>query len=342
MEEKTYSFYGFLFGSFVLICMSMYHTNDLNYIWLIVGDALTILAWEVADEYRRKQTTDNKANEALFIRKQGTWEIVSWCCNFVMMVLTVATADFISGTHASAIYAILGLIMSFSGSFYCDIGMMSLDNKSRCNPVTHSFILPFVMWWYAYLVLSYSFGENFLIIFPAMFCLGAASHLILDTLPENAGFIKRFEELFNIKYSPRQIRYVPEDWQHLWLLVSAGILLVCFGFSFPRFYGIDNYTWSLPQSDYLATLATYPYILILIIGFVGIGGFVAGLFLSWQYGMKLSQKPEKKPAAKPEGKDSAELVQVEPSKESKNNEDKSGESTLVNENKEAGSEENSS
>lgn len=315
MEEKTYSFYGFLIGSFVLICMSMYHTNDLNYIWLLVGDVLTILAWEVADEYGRKEKTENKADEEIFERKRATWDIASWCCNFVMMVLTVATADFISSSsHASAIYAILGLIICFSGSFYCDIGMMTIGSQSRCNPITHSFILPFLIWWYAFLVLSYSLGENFLIIFPAMFCLGAASHLILDTLPENAGFIKRFEALFNIKYSPRQIQYVPEEWQHLWLLVSAGILLVCFGFSIPRFIGIDGYTWSLP-TDYLATLATYPYIFILIIGFVGIGGFIVGLFVSWKYNIKLSQQPGELLAAKSEVKDSAKPEEEEQSKE---------------------------
>lgn len=305
MEEKTYSFYGFLAGSFVLICMSYYYTQDLNYIWLLLGDGLTVLVWEVSNEYSKKEAGQNKEEVVIFEKKRTAWDIAAWFCNFAMMVLTVVTADFVSNSHASAVYAILGLIICFAGSFFCDIDILSFGTKPFRNPVTHSFLVPFVVWWYPYLVLSFVDHENFLIIFPAMFCLGAATHLIMDTLPENAGFIKRFEELFNIKYNSKQIQHIPDKWQHLWLLVSAGLLAICFGFSIPRFYGADNYTWTLPQTDYLGTLATFPYILILIIGLVGIGGFFAALIIGWKYETFFPKKPkteEKTPAqeGKPE------------------------------------------
>ena len=317
--------------------MSMYHTQDLNYIWLLVGDGVTILVWEVADEYSRKGTTANKADEALFARKRATWDIASWCCNFVMMLLTVVTADFIYESHASAIYAILGLIICFAGSFFCDIDILSFGSKPQRNPLTHGYILPFVIWWYPYLVLSS--GESFLIIFPAMFCLGAASHLLLDTMPENVGFIKRFEELFNIKYNPKEIRFIPKQWQHLWLLICAAILIMCFGFSIPRCYGTYDYTWSLPQTDYAATLATYPYIFILILGFIGIGGFFAVLILFWKFGTNLAKQPEERKAAISKKDDSGLSGEDDQLKE---DEDKKSESTPENEIKESSNEENSS
>ena len=122
-------------------------------------------------------------------------------CNFVIMILTVVFADFISG-NSSKVYAISGILLSFAGSFFCDMDRMSFGRAGQRNPVTHSYVVPFLIWWYAFLVLSVSAGENFLIILPAMFCLGAGSHLLLDTVPTNAGFIRQFEEFFNFKQSP--------------------------------------------------------------------------------------------------------------------------------------------
>jgi lysylphosphatidylglycerol synthetase-like protein (DUF2156 family) len=309
MDEKTHYFYGFLIGSFVLLLMSMYNTQNLNYIWLLAGDVVTILVWAVSNEYRRKGpaassgvTSDEgqspseesassedatssparpavPASSGVFERKFVVWNEAAWCCNFVMLVLTVVTADFISYSHASKVYAIIGLLVSFAGSFYCNMDVLSFGESRYRNPITHSYILPFLVWWYAFLGLSAD--EAFLIIFPGMFCLGAGCHLLLDTVPDNLTFVKQFEEFFNFKQIPKEIPHMPQKWQHAWLFASGVGLFACFGLCIPRFYLSDNFTWSLPVTGYFPTLATYPYLLILIVGIVGVGVYVAVLLLGW-------------------------------------------------------------
>ena len=83
MEEKTYSFYGFLIGSFVLICMSYYHTQDLNYLWLLVGEGFTVLVWEVSNEYSRKEAELT----AVLVSRLGTDEIDLRILNVLPLVL---------------------------------------------------------------------------------------------------------------------------------------------------------------------------------------------------------------------------------------------------------------
>jgi hypothetical protein len=299
MEEKPYLFYAFLIGSFVLIAMSMYSTNDLNYIWLLAGDVVTILVWEVANVSNRKgATAGNEGTDASLERKRVLWDTGSWCCIFAMMVLTVVFAHFMPDSHASSVYAILGLMICLFGSYYCEIDITNFSTKNQRSPFTHSFILPFVLWWYCYLV-----AIPQLIILPAMFCLGAASHLILDTTPTDAGFIKNFESLFNTKYNPKEIRWIPEKWQRWWLLASSLILILCFGFSIPRFIGTTGYIWILPQS-YLGVLGTYPYLFIIIIGLVGIAGFIAALIVSWMFNKHQPKPPAETPVASSKAEDS--------------------------------------
>ena len=63
MEGKTHFFYGFMIASFVLVVMSMYHTNNLNYLWLLLGNIIVIFIWEVADDYYRKGKEVDKEDE---------------------------------------------------------------------------------------------------------------------------------------------------------------------------------------------------------------------------------------------------------------------------------------
>jgi hypothetical protein len=122
-----------------------------------------------------------------------------------------------------------------------------------------------------------------------MFCLGVASHLLLDTMRANVGFVRDFEDFFNFKHSPGDIRRVPESWQHSWLFFSGIILLLCFAFSIPRFYGTHGFDWTLSTTDF-SNLSSYPLILILIFGILGIVGWFVAFGIAW----KLEKRPEEK------------------------------------------------
>ena len=223
MEGKTHFFYGFMIASFVLVVMSMYHTNNLNYLWLLLGNIIVIFIWEVADDYDRKGKEVDKEDEPPKESKRKTkaatiaddsaatetenrsetsetaeepqtpapnpakkqqekmdkekiqkrytfWNAAAWCCNLIMMLLTVITSNFITDSRASSVYAFIGLLLGFAGSFYCDMDTLIFSIEAHRNPFTHSYLLPFIMWWYAFLVLP--LADASLIIFPAMFCSG--------------------------------------------------------------------------------------------------------------------------------------------------------------------------
>ena len=56
--------------------------------------------------------------------------------------------------RASSVYAFIGLLLGFAGSFYCDMDTLIFSIEAYRNPFTHSYLLPlYHVRWYAFLVL---------------------------------------------------------------------------------------------------------------------------------------------------------------------------------------------
>ena len=292
MEGKTHFFYGFMIASTFMILLSMSHTQNVLYSLLLIGNGIAIIIYKIADFYglkvsaiekehaeKKKQAkktqqevTEEKNSDAYLYRKKDIYYTsIAWTCNLVLILLTIFTADFIDSSisRSSSIYAFIGILLGFAGSFFCDIDTLIFGIQAHRNPITHSYIVPFIIWWYAFLVGSYE--ERFMILFPAMFALGVASHLMLDRVPSTAGFVAGLKATFGFKEAPGDIRHIPEVWESAYLLISGLLLLTCFGLSVPRFYGTHGFTWSFV--DY-TQLSGNPFVGILIFGILGFAGWI--------------------------------------------------------------------
>jgi len=281
----------FLFGSIIL--------HILNGIFHAIERSTEFKIEDIMNEMKKNHHNLNLKNEMdKWNKKNIIWRKISWSCIYITAVIIALFSDYINNMPriTSVILSVLSILMSASGAYFPDIDFNWGIDEHR-NPFTHSYIIPLCIMMLSMIGIMNQF--RYMILLPAMFCMGYVSHLFLDCIPKSTrNFSSMIKELFiNWKNSPGDIRYIPERWEHSWLFISGIIIIVIFGFSIPKFYGTHGFDQDiiLDQNGNISwDLYIYfpPYIIIsMIILFIGI--FVLILVFYQAYYIVLKKKLDK-------------------------------------------------
>lgn len=274
MNGDTHNFYGVIFGTVIITLLSGFNEAFGKAVWLGLLTniaAMMIYGWAtIIDNNEAKKEKATKGTE----KEHKTHELVDKGISkakklaFIMLyanvVIVCVVASFNNtqwfGWNISA--AVISVGMVIFGAELPDFDTKILGIEAHRNPLTHSWVIPTILWTLG--MVAFPFGDITLI-YIGMFCIGYASHLMLDTIPSTAGFFEGIKEFFAFHHAPGDIRGVPENWEHVWLFSGAVGLFAEFATTVTRFYGTHGFDYDT-SGDW-----NTPTITIAIIGWVAVG-----------------------------------------------------------------------
>ncbi len=120
---------------------------------------------------------------------------------------------------------IIGYLLAFIGASLPDLDAW-VSIKSHRDPITHSGLLPSLLFMYFFLMFSYHAGDaEFLFVFAGLI-LGYASHLLFDVFPLGSSIKEVMKIMFSReKGAPGDIRHLPEKFERGYL-TYGGFLLI--------------------------------------------------------------------------------------------------------------------
>jgi len=91
--------------------------------------------------------------------------------------------------------------------------------KYHRSPITHSAIIPIVMFTYYYVTAPPEWVFEFI----GWFCIGYASHLFGDLIPSKKDIVSAALTVLDPRGVPGDIRHIPERYEYIWLIASGTI-----------------------------------------------------------------------------------------------------------------------
>lgn len=138
---------------------------------------------------------------------------------------------------------LIGYLLAFIGASLPDLDAW-VSIKSHRDPITHSGLLPSLLFLYFFLMFSFNSGDaEFLFVFAGLI-LGYASHLLFDVFPLGSSIKEVMKIMFSKeKGAPGDIRHLPEKFERGYLTYGGFVLIAEIVLLILRILsGLDSYS----------------------------------------------------------------------------------------------------
>lgn len=310
MNGDTHNFYGVIFGTILITLISGFNAGFGKGAWFgLLTNILAMIVYGMAtvidNKHAQKEKTAKKdgntvthaiSDQVLSKAKKRAFMMLYFNVFVVCLTASFDSTQWFGWNIATAAIATLLVIC---GAEIPDFDFRIIGVDGHRDPLTHSWLIATILW--ALVMVAFPVGDTN-IIYISLFCVGYASHLMLDTIPSTATFFEGIKEFFAMHHSPGDIRNVPEKWEHPWLFFSSIALFIEFALGVTRFYGTHGF-------DYDVADWNPPSIAITVVGWTALALWI-GLMISGRFAEK------KKPSSKKQGYSKRYIANKESSSDS--------------------------
>lgn len=261
MNGETHNFYAVITGSILISIISGINCAFGRSVWIgIITNIIALIIYGssslIDNVYKKKQKEEKEAKtkskfveDTVSIGKKIGMLILYLN---VIVVCAVSCFNYEYWFGANITIAMLSMLLVIAGAVTPDLDTMLFGINVHRNPLSHSWVIPIILWTFG--MISYGVG-NETFVYIGMYCIGYASHLILDTIPSTAGFFEGIKEIFTFSHAPGDIRIIPERWEHAWLFFGGMGLFAGFLTSIARYYGIVGFDYDVEGDWNVSTIS---------------------------------------------------------------------------------------
>lgn len=255
MNGDTHNFYAVIMGAIVITLISAYNESFGKATWIgLLTNVIAMIIYGSVRLIDNYETKKKKASKDKIVQVKSSEIVEDAVTNGkklaigilylnMIVVCFLARFEIALWNGLNVFLAFMSMLMVICGAALADYDTLLFTINVHRNPLTHSWVIPLSLWSLGMLAVPMEWRA--LNLLSGFFCLGYASHLLLDCIPSTAGFWEGIKECFNFKHAPGDIRGVPENWEHIWLFCAGVSLLVAFATTLARFYGALGFDYSV-------------------------------------------------------------------------------------------------